>query len=148
MSSNPDPTRTRRFLVDRMRSIESRVTESVHNSVVAEIGTKDLRVGHARLLAELGEGVRPSDLAARLGVTRGAIGQLVDRLEQRGYVTRDPDPTDRRAYLVRPTARARGGYLVSRKNLIAIEDQWRRVLGSRLMDELEKALEKLDDWRP
>ena len=148
MSSNPDPTRPHRFLVDRMRSIESRVTESVHARVVAELGTKDLRVGHARLLAELGEGVRPSDLAARLGVTKGAIGQLVDRLEQRGYVTRDPDPTDRRAYLIRPTARAHAGYVVSRQALIAIEDQWRRVLGSRLMDELETALEKLDDWRP
>jgi DNA-binding MarR family transcriptional regulator len=148
MSRNPDPARPHRFLVDRMRSIESLVTQSVHDRVVADLGTLDLRVGHARLLAELGEGVRPSDLADRLGVTKGAIGQLVDRLEQRGYVTRDPDPKDRRSYLVRPTARARAGYLVSRTNLIAIEDEWRRLLGAGLMDELETALEKLDDWRP
>jgi DNA-binding MarR family transcriptional regulator len=131
-----------------MRSIDSRVTASVHDRVVAELGASDLRVGHARLLAELGDGVRPSDLAARLGVTKGAIGQLVDLLEQRGYVTRDSDPTDRRAYIVRPTARTQAGYRVSRQSLVAIEDQWRRVLGPRLMDQLESALEKLDDWRP
>lgn len=43
------------------------------------------------------DGTMPmSDLTARLGVTRGALTGLVDRLEEAGLVTRNPDPSDRR----------------------------------------------------
>lgn len=40
-------------------------------------------------------------------MTKQAIGQHVDYLAVRGYLERAADPTDRRAKLVRPTARGR-----------------------------------------
>ncbi len=46
----------------------------------------------------------PSALAKHCGVTRAAMTGLLDSLEQEGYVERDPDPTDRRALIVRLTA--------------------------------------------
>ncbi|MFF4642154.1 MarR family winged helix-turn-helix transcriptional regulator [Streptomyces sp. NPDC001389] len=40
--------------------------------------------------------VTAGDLAARAHVTTGAVTGIVNRLERGGYVTRQPDPADRR----------------------------------------------------
>lgn len=40
--------------------------------------------------------VGASELAQLMGMTTGAVTRLVDRLEHRGYVRREPDPADRR----------------------------------------------------
>jgi DNA-binding MarR family transcriptional regulator len=42
-------------------------------------------------------GMRPSDLAARMRVTKQALNYLLRGLEQNGYLERHPDPEDRRA---------------------------------------------------
>ncbi len=42
----------------------------------------------------------PSDLAAQLGLTTGAVTKVLDRLEQSGFVSRSPDPGDRRRIVV------------------------------------------------
>lgn len=46
------------------------------------------------------DGKRSGELARLAGMTPQSMGELVDYLEQRGYVKRIPDPTDRRAKLV------------------------------------------------
>jgi DNA-binding MarR family transcriptional regulator len=46
---------------------------------------------------------RVGDLAAGEGVTQPAISLVVNRLQQRGWVTRRPDQIDRRAVLVEAT---------------------------------------------
>ena len=43
-------------------------------------------------------GSRQSDLAARLEVTPVTLGRMVDKLAERRYVRRAPDPADRRAF--------------------------------------------------
>lgn len=54
------------------------------------------------------EGAVPAGRLAELtGLTTGAVTRLIDRLEQAGYVRREPDPRDRRRVLVRPV-RERG----------------------------------------
>jgi DNA-binding MarR family transcriptional regulator len=40
-------------------------------------------------------------LADLMGMTTGAVTRLVDRLERAGYVTREPDPGDRRRVVLR-----------------------------------------------
>jgi DNA-binding MarR family transcriptional regulator len=49
------------------------------------------------------------DLAARAHVTTGAVTGILNRLERAGYITRRPDPADRRRVRVaaEPTALAR-----------------------------------------
>jgi DNA-binding MarR family transcriptional regulator len=42
----------------------------------------------------------PSDLAARLGLTTGAMTKVLDRLQDAGYITRSADPADRRRIVV------------------------------------------------
>ena len=47
-----------------------------------------------------------TQLADRLGMGRAATGAVVDALERRGLVERRPHPSDRRVWLVAPTAAA------------------------------------------
>lgn len=51
--------------------------------------------------------VSPSLLAEQLGMTRGTISKLVDRLLEKGLVKKTPDRKDRRAQRVSLTARGR-----------------------------------------
>lgn len=68
------------------------------------LGHNGLRPAHARLMVFLGwEGSRISDIARAQDVSKNAIGQLVNELEELGYVERVDDPYDRRAKLVRYT---------------------------------------------
>ncbi len=55
------------------------------------------------LMKELGGETTPGQLGTRLGLTTGSVTAMVDRLAKLGYVTRSPDPTDRRKVVVRPT---------------------------------------------
>lgn len=53
-------------------------------------------------LVMAGEG-QPSALARQMGMTKGAISKLADRLEARGLLARQADPQDGRAQLLRLT---------------------------------------------
>ncbi len=138
--------RPRRFLTDRMRSIDTAVTGRVHAKILEHHDGR-LGIAHARLMADLGEGARPTELARRLGVTKAAVGQLVDVLEAQGLVTRVADASDGRAHVVRPTARARRLYRVGRAELDRIEVEWVELLGRRRLCELARTLIQLDGWR-
>jgi DNA-binding MarR family transcriptional regulator len=48
-------------------------------------------------------GVSQSALARALSVERSAVVALIDNLERRGFVSRDPVPRDRRSYALRAT---------------------------------------------
>lgn len=50
-------------------------------------------------------GVRATELSRLSGQHKQIVGTLVDELEALGYVERRPDPSDRRAKLIRPTVR-------------------------------------------
>ena len=48
----------------------------------------------------------PRQLAEHTGLTSGTITGVIDRLEAHGFVTRRPDPGDRRKVVVTPSAEA------------------------------------------
>ncbi|CAG7635171.1 hypothetical protein PAESOLCIP111_03633 [Paenibacillus solanacearum] len=52
--------------------------------------------------------VTAGQLAELTGLTTGAITNVIDRLEQAGYVIRDKDPNDRRRVVVKPAPAATG----------------------------------------
>jgi DNA-binding MarR family transcriptional regulator len=54
-------------------------------------------------LTEAGE-LTPSQLADRLAMTSGAVTAVIDRLERLGWVTRAPNPRDRRSVVIRKAA--------------------------------------------
>lgn len=53
------------------------------------------------------EPLRPGELAHRLGVEASHVTRTVQQLEKSGYVTRVPDPDDRRAQRIRLTEQGR-----------------------------------------
>ncbi|UFJ41665.1 MarR family transcriptional regulator [Brevibacillus humidisoli] len=55
-------------------------------------------------------GILMSELAARLGVTKGAVTQLVGRLEGKDLVKRTPHPEDSRAVMVSLTDKGKTAY--------------------------------------
>ena len=59
-----------------------------------------------RVISE-GDGVRVSEVAEALHIAPRSATEVADDLQARGLVERDPDPRDRRAVLLRPTAAAR-----------------------------------------
>jgi DNA-binding MarR family transcriptional regulator len=144
--SRPGYERPRTFITDRMRAIDAAVTARVHDRIQRNRAQK-LGIAHARLMADLGPGARPTELARRLGVTKAAIGQLVNVLERQGLVERSDDPSDGRAQIVRPTARAEKLFQVGRQELDKIEAEWRKVLGPSRLKQLNNSLELLDRWR-
>jgi len=50
----------------------------------------------------------PAELAEKASVTRATMTGLIDTLERDGYVTREPDPEDRRMMSVRLTSKGEG----------------------------------------
>ncbi|MBO0837141.1 MAG: MarR family transcriptional regulator, partial [Actinobacteria bacterium] len=77
-------------------------------TALARAGHTSIRHKHGAVFANLdAAGTRPSVLAERAGMTKAALGELVDELERIGYVRRQPDPSDRRAKLVVPTDTAK-----------------------------------------
>jgi DNA-binding MarR family transcriptional regulator len=56
-----------------------------------------------RQLLEMGE-TAPSRLADDLGMTRGAISKLVERLVEKGMIRREESGTDRRSHLISLTS--------------------------------------------
>src|SRR6266436_5997604 len=89
------------------------------------------------------EGTRPSVLAARAGMTRPAMGELIDELEAAGYVERIADPEDRRAKLVKPTAKTLRRQRLARQVNAQIEAEYRKHLGDREYQTLRRALAAL-----
>ena len=53
------------------------------------------------------EGMRLTELASKAGLTKQSVGEIVDNLTGLGYIERFPDPTDKRAKLIRLTAKGR-----------------------------------------
>jgi DNA-binding MarR family transcriptional regulator len=56
-----------------------------------------------------------SALAERLEITKQGAGQLVESMERRGYVRREPDPDDRRARLVALSERGENALRAARR---------------------------------
>ena len=87
---------------------------------------------HGAVIAHLDEdGTRATELARRSGRHKQVIGRIVDELEALGYVERRPEPGDRRAKLVVPTAAGREAMRLSDEVIGDIE--------RRLAEELGKA---------
>jgi DNA-binding MarR family transcriptional regulator len=89
------------------------------------------------------EGDRISDLAARCGVSKQAMGETINWLEQHGYVERLPDPSDARATLVRRTELGWRVNRIAREQVEATQAEWMRALGEADFAQLIGLLRRL-----
>src|SRR3954470_10388623 len=100
---------------------------------------------HALLFPHLdADGTRPAEIARRAGISRQAVGQTVAQMKEQGLVKLAPDPTNRRARLVQPTAKGRKALEPSGSGSNAAEKVLARRIGAARVKSLREALEQ--DW--
>ncbi|HZM76979.1 MAG TPA: MarR family transcriptional regulator [Candidatus Limnocylindrales bacterium] len=120
------------------------LTHSEFVSRVHAISPTDLRPVHAMLFQVLGQhGATSTELAARLGVTKQATGQILDFLERQGYVTREPHPEGGRRRLVMMTDKAVNHLKLAGGVLNELESELSDQLGQQNIDLLRQELVRL-----
>ena len=119
--------------------VQRRMLAALH-----ERGFDDLNAAHLNVFQYPGpEGARPSELAARLRISKQALNYLLGELERLGYVERRPDPDDLRSKRVALTARGRSGVGVIREAVGELEAEWAQQLGQSRFEELRSLLQEL-----
>ncbi|MDN5861101.1 MAG: MarR family transcriptional regulator, partial [Pseudonocardia sp.] len=87
------------------------------------------------------DGARVTELAARVGISHQAAGEVVAALESRGVLERRADPDDRRARIVVLTPEGRELVRTALHEIAAIERRWTGYLADAgLPGELGPAL--------
>ena len=99
---------------------------------------------HSAVFAQISpEGSRLSALARGANMSPQAMGELVDELEELGYVERRPDPTDRRAKLIMLTPRGHDCIAAGIATIQGIERRIDQILGADGHAELRRLLTEL-----
>ncbi|HEV7616152.1 MAG TPA: MarR family winged helix-turn-helix transcriptional regulator [Solirubrobacterales bacterium] len=107
-------------------------------------GYGDIRPTHGCVFRFVhGDGMRLTDLSALAGMTKQSVGEVVDDLAERGYVERFPDPDDRRAKLIRLTAKGKEAQATGFGIFAAIEQRWAERFGPDRLADIRALLEEI-----
>ena len=94
------------------------------------------------------QGARPSELAARLRISKQALNHLLGQLERLGYLEREPDPDDLRSKRIALTPRGTSAVRVIREAVTEMEAAWTKQLGPRRFAQLRDLLLDLNQPVP
>jgi len=123
-----------------VETVRERMLERLH-----ERGFDDLAPAHLIVMQYPGpQGLRPSDLAAQLRMSKQALNYLLGELERLGYVERLPDPDDLRSRRISVTKRGDAIAAVIREAVGEIEAEWTEQLGAGRFEELRSLLVELN----
>jgi DNA-binding MarR family transcriptional regulator len=89
------------------------------------------------------QGARPTDVAARLGISKQALNYLLHELERLGYLEREPDPDDLRSKRIVITKRGIAAVGVIRDAVAEMETAWAKQLGPKRFTQLRNLLLEL-----
>ena len=123
-----------------LRSAWKGVRDHIDEAVKAA-GYVDITGAHVSLFRHPTlDGMRPTDLADEVQLSKQAVNDLLGDLEQQGYIRREVDPADRRSRLIRLTPR--GMKLEDTVRLAArdAERQLERELGRERFRSFREAL--------
>jgi DNA-binding MarR family transcriptional regulator len=124
--------------------VRQRMLERLH-----ERGFDDLDMPHLNVLQYPGpDGVRPSELAARLRVSKQALNYLLGQLERLGYLERLADEQDMRSRRIFLTRRGHEALRAIRDAVAEVEAEWAELLGARRFAHLRALLVELSESRP
>ena len=85
----------------RLLGLATRQMATDLNDKLIEVGVTDHRDSWNNVMPHIPpSGIRLTDLAARAGMTKQAMAELVTEIERRGYLQRTTDPADRRAKII------------------------------------------------
>jgi DNA-binding MarR family transcriptional regulator len=108
------------------RAFRRRMDEGIR----PRVASPQLRPSQLRLLSLTPpDGMRVTDLAARVGMTKQALGEFVATLQDAGLVEVTVDQRDRRVRLVRPTPAGQELQRVIESAIAGIERRWAAEVG-------------------
>jgi DNA-binding MarR family transcriptional regulator len=103
-----------------------------------------LRFPHLQIWGNVGvEGIRLTELADRANLSLAACSELVNELQDLGYLERRSDPRDGRAKLIVPTPRGRRLLDDAGREVANLEARWRALLPHGEFDRACRALDQL-----
>ncbi|MFS0841026.1 MarR family winged helix-turn-helix transcriptional regulator [Paenibacillus sp. 1P03SA] len=88
-------------------------------------------------------GILMSELAGRLEITKGAVTQLIVRLESKGLVVRSPHPEDSRGTLLSLTVKGKEAHAAHEEVHRAFYEQLREQLTEQEIDVFDTCIDKL-----
>jgi DNA-binding MarR family transcriptional regulator len=125
-----------RLLGHAMRRFDERVLRLMAHNVEVPLALSNLAArsqvsaAHVHITRHLAlEGSRLTELAERAGMSKQAMGDLVDQCEAWGLVTREPDARDARARVVRFTASGLAWLQAFREAVAQAEAEFRADVG-------------------
>lgn len=143
--ATPSPLDSGQMLIGALLRVPAQAIQQRLIRDLNAAGFDDLTLPHIAVFQYPGpDGVRPSLLAARAGMSKQAMNKLLGSLEGLGYLRRVDDPAEGRARVVRFTARGRAAYAKILRILRSVEREWSAELGPRRFAELKAIL--LQAW--
>lgn len=125
-----------RLLGHAMRRFDERVLALMAHDIEVPLALSNLAAraqvsaAHIHITRHLSQnGSRLTELAERAGMTKQAMGTLVDQCEAWGLVVRAPDPLDARARRVMFTADGLAWLQAFRNAVAQAEDEFRQSVG-------------------
>lgn len=141
MSSANDPEGP--FIGSRLRLLWTWVIDRAFEDHRAR-GFDDLGWAHVQMFRQPSmHGRRPTDIARTMRITKQSVNELLAHLELHGYLTREVDPDDHRARIIRFTQR---GHAAQRSAVDAARDAERalsKMLGAQRFRRLRADLDEL-----
>jgi DNA-binding MarR family transcriptional regulator len=121
-----------------------RQTSLQTSEALAEQGYGDLRPMHLLVIERLLiSEARATEIAEAIGLTKQATGQIIDRMDELGYVQRVPDPSDGRAKVLQLTDRGQRAAQTLRSIADENEKKMLAALGHTRYRQLRAALGSL-----
>lgn len=118
--------------------------ERAQARVNAAAGERLARPAIMRLLPFIDHaGIRPTELARRVDISKQAVGQALAELERRGFVEYVDDPADGRARLVRLSRSGAAASQRGLKVLAALEHELAAHVGAKRMRDLASTLQRI-----
>jgi DNA-binding MarR family transcriptional regulator len=128
-----------------MRSARGAYARSIRAQLHA-IGLDDLPRNGAFILAGIDATGGPrGDLPSDLGVTKQAVSQVIDTLVNRGYLTRRPDPDDRRRITLELTERGQQAVDAIMRGVEAVDVQLRERVSPEQIEAMRSVLASLTE---
>lgn len=119
-----------------------------HGALARLLGLHPTDYKAMSMLERLGP-MSAGQMAAGTGLAAASVTNLVDRLEEKGFVRRVEDPADRRRVLVAPVeakvAQARGFFRSTRRSLARLYERYSERELEAIADFLERNRARLQD---
>lgn len=137
--ARPDRTPFIALAEKAARALRADMVENAHAQ-----GFTEVTAAHNAVFATLPlEGGRPSDMAARAGITRQSMGEAIRDMVRLGILEMTPDPDDRRAKVVGWTEYGRTVVQQGFDHLIALEERFLAEFGAEDYEAARRVLARV-----